>query len=141
MARQLGKIFRHQNHVASMQIPEDEVPQGLRARLASDAEYAGIGVCTGHHMGSYIAPLARLDDGLMDVIITRKCGRSELEDHMGKVPENNRLEEGPRAYVQVSSLKLELAGARGLSRNALVSIDRDVIGQAPFTVRTVPRTL
>lgn len=92
-------------------------------------------------MGNYIAPLARLDDGLMDVIITRKVGRSGLDDHMGKVPENNRLEEGPRAYLQLSSLKVELAEVRAPSKNNSLSIDGDVIGQGPFTVRVVPRAL
>lgn len=140
VARQLGTMIRHRNHSARLQIPEDEVPRGLRSQLANDNEYAGIGVCTGQHLGSYSAPLAKLDDGLMDVIITRKVGRSDLVDHLGRVPENNRLEEGPRAYIQVSSLKLELAEARSFRKDP-VSVDGDIIGEAPFSLRIVPQTL
>jgi len=104
-------------------------PTRLRANtvvVANGPSYAGV---------MRLAPAARLDDGLLDVVVVGDVDRIELLVNLPRVFAGTHLGHAKVAIYRVPSLLLES------DEDALVQADGEVVGRLPAQVNVLPRAL
>ena len=90
-------------------------------------------ICNSRYTADFlIAPAARLDDGLLDVVLLKRCSRSRLIRNFGKV----------RVGTHVDLDEVEVYQARGIRVTADVDSrltpDGEVMGSTPVSVSCQP---
>lgn len=112
------------------------------ARVAIDnssiaADFAFIIGCNTIHTGKgmKMAPLARLDDGLIDLIIVKKVSRFKLLKLFPKVFSGNHISDPGVDYRQVKSFTILP------EKNRQLNIDGEVLGSTPVEVEVLPREI
>lgn len=93
--------------------------------------------CTTRFTGGRMdfAPMARPDDGFMEIVALRKVGRVRLLRLLQKVFDGAHLEDEAVWHVRSRRLRLEL------KRPSPLMIDGEVFGTTPVTLTTVPGAL
>jgi diacylglycerol kinase (ATP) len=123
-------LAAYQNkHIAITFGGEDNEPARFLANTivaANGPSYAGV---------LRLAPAARLDDGLLDVVVVGDLDRIELLVNLPRVFAGTHLGHEKVAIYQVPSLMLES------DEEALVHADGDVVGHLPARVDVLPRAL
>ena len=101
------------------------------------ADFAFIIGCNTIHTGKgmKMAPLARLDDGLIDLIIVRKVSRFKLLKLFPKVFSGNHISDPGVDYRQVKTFTILP------EKNRQLNIDGEVLGSTPVEVKVLPKEI
>ena len=101
------------------------------------ADFAFIIGCNTIHTGKgmRMAPLAKLDDGLIDLIIVRKVSRIRLLRLFPKIFSGAHIGDPGVDYRQVKTFNLTPEEDNPLN------IDGEIIGSTPFKVRMLPKAV
>ena len=107
---------------------DDEVTEGkFQMVLACNTRFTG--------KGMQLAPRARLDDRLLDVIIVRRATRRQMLQLFSRVFDGSHVELPFVEYRQISSLELSSPGHEPLN------IDGELKGHLPIRVEMLPAAL
>jgi diacylglycerol kinase (ATP) len=106
-----------------------------------EGRYVMVLACNTQHTGAgmRIAPQARLDDGLLDLLIVPKLSRGRLLALMWRIPSGRHLEAPELRYRQVSGFEL-LAGKGGGRRDPdgwCLNVDGEILRGTEATVLKV----
>jgi diacylglycerol kinase (ATP) len=82
-----------------------------------------------------MAPLARLDDGLIDLLIVRKVGRMKLLRLFPKIFSGKHIGDPAVDYRQVREFSIKPE-----DRNTL-NIDGEMLGSTPIRVTMMPKEI
>lgn len=85
--------------------------------------------------GMKMAPMADLQDGLMDVLLVRKTGLSNLLKLFPKIYSGKHIHSPYLEYRQVKSISVES------EYNQALTIDGEIKGSVPFKVSILPKQL
>jgi len=101
-------------------------------------------ICNGRTFGGgmNIAPMARPDDGLLEVIILETRTRLRLIAKLGTVYKGTHLSEPGVSHFSCRSLELTPLGAAPSGRQVFpLDVDGDPLGDVPLSVTVVPGAL
>jgi diacylglycerol kinase family enzyme len=97
--------------------------------------------CNTQHTGAgmRIAPKARLDDGLLDLIIVPALSRMRLLTLMNSIPNGLHLEAPELCYRQVSKFELLAGPADGPpgTESWRLNVDGEILGESQETLLSV----
>lgn len=121
------EVLSHKKRFARVSIDDNSI----------GADFAFIMGCNTVHTGKgmKMAPLARLDDGLIDLIIVRKVSRFKLLKLFPKVFSGNHISDPGVDYRQVKKFSIIPEKDRQLN------IDGEVLGSTPVIVEVLPREI
>jgi YegS/Rv2252/BmrU family lipid kinase len=85
--------------------------------------------------GMFIAPDARLDDGMLDVVISEHCSKLRFLRTLPKVFKGTHVENSEVHVLRSAELRVSS------DRPFTIYADGDPIGELPATIRAVPRAL
>lgn len=121
------EVFRHQKRFARVEIDGNMI----------GADFGFIIGCNTIHTGKgmKMAPLARLDDGLIDLVIARKAGRLKLLRLFPKVFSGKHIGDTAVDYRQVSKFTIKPE-----DRNTL-NIDGEMLGSTPIHVKVLQKEI
>jgi putative FmdB family regulatory protein len=120
-------------------------PQGVRRELPVDGH--AVAICNGRTFGGgmRIAPMAQLDDGLLDVILFQTRTRLRLVRRFGTVYAGTHLLEPGVDHFTCRELELRPAGPVSSSRPRAglfpLDVDGDALGDVPVAAGVVPAAL
>jgi len=118
------------------------LPDGAKVERVVDSH--AVVICNGRTFGGgmNIAPMARPDDGLLEVIVLETRTRLRLIAKLGTVYKGTHLREPGVSHFSCRSLKLTplLAGPAGRLLFPL-DVDGDQLGDVPLAVSVVPGAL
>jgi diacylglycerol kinase (ATP) len=99
-----------------------------RTEELPESRYVMVLACNTQHTGAgmRIAPRARLDDGLLDLIIVPELSRARLLALMWRIPSGRHLEAPELRYRQVSGFEL-LAGKGGVRQGWCLNADGEIL--------------
>ena len=102
-----------------------------------DEPLALVAVCNGPHMGGgmHVAPMARLDDGKLEIVALREVGRVGLLRLFPKIFDGTHV--GEERVLIERATSIEIAPERASPLLA----DGEIFGSTPATVRVLPRAL
>ncbi len=94
-------------------------------------------VCNGRYLagGMHMVPYALLDDGLFDVVLLSDIGKLDLLANIYRVYRGTHLTHPKISTYRVKEVQI---GAR---QRMLIQADGELIGEAPVTLRVIPRAL
>ena len=121
------EVLSHKKRFARVSIDDNSIA----------ADFAFIIGCNTIHTGKgmKMAPLARLDDGLIDLIIVRKVSRFKLLKLFPKVFSGNHISDPGVDYRQVKKFSIFPEKDRQLN------IDGEVLVSTPVKVEVLPREI
>lgn len=121
------EVFRNKKRFARVEIDGNVI----------GADFAFIIACNTIHTGKgmKMAPLAKLDDGLVDLIIARKAGRLKLLKLFPKVFSGKHIGDPAVDYRQVSRFTIKPEGQNRLN------IDGEIVGQTPVRVEVLKKEI
>ncbi len=121
------EVIRHRKRFARIEIDGNTI----------GADFGFVMGCNTIHTGKgmQMAPLARLDDGLIDLIIARKVGRVKLLRLFPKVFSGKHIGDPAVDYRQVSEFSIKPE-----DRNTL-NIDGEMLGSTPIHVKVLQKEL
>ena len=121
------EVLRHKKRFARVEIDGDMI----------GADFAFIIGCNTIHTGKgmRMAPLAQLDDGLIDLIIVRKVSRIRLLRLFPKIFSGAHIGDPGVDYRQVKNFKIIP------DENNPLNIDGEIIGSTPFEVKMLPKAV
>jgi len=121
------EVLSHRKRFARVSIDDNSIA----------ADFAFIIGCNTIHTGKgmKMAPLARLDDGLIDLIIVRKVSRFKLLKLFPKVFSGNHISDPGVDYRQVRKFSIFP------EKNRQLNIDGEVLGSTPVEVKVLPREI
>ena len=101
------------------------------------ADFAFIIGCNTIHTGKgmRMGPLAKLDDGLIDLIIVRKVSRIRLLRLFPKIFSGAHIGDPGVDYRQVEAFNITP------EEDSPLNIDGEIIGSTPFKVRMLPKAV
>jgi diacylglycerol kinase (ATP) len=114
------------------------LPSGDATEEVLEGGFVMVLACNTQHTGAgmRIAPRARLDDGLLDLIIVPKLSRARLLALMHRIPSGRHLEAPELRYRQISKFELvaEKAGDRPDGDTWRLNVDGEILRgtQTPF---------
>ncbi len=122
------QILKNKSNVASLTV---ETPSSQMKGSCTNEEFLMLCAqntrCCGR--GFHFTPLAKLDDGLIDIVVAKKCGLMKtvaLFDDL-KAPKNGaHVEKDDVFYIQCKSLKIDTG-----DREGLVGVDGEVTLKTP----------
>ena len=85
--------------------------------------------------GMKMAPSAKIDDGLLDVLLVRRMGRIKLLRTFAKLFSGTHLPDPDIIHQRVRNFQLETT-----TRLPLI-VDGETIGSSPFSVRVLPQRI
>ncbi len=99
-----------------------------------EGEFITIFACNTIHTGRgmKLAPRARIDDGLMNLVIIKNDRRTTLLNVFKQVLAGQELAGSQEDYRQIAGFDLQTQG------HQVLNIDGEVKGTAPFSVRVMP---
>jgi YegS/Rv2252/BmrU family lipid kinase len=121
------EVIRHRKRLARVEIEGNMI----------EADFGFIIGCNTIHTGKgmQMAPLAQLDDGLIDLIIVRKVGRLKLLKLFPKVFSGKHIGDPTVDYRQVSEFSIKPE-----DRSAL-NIDGEMLGSTPIHVKVLQKEI
>ena len=118
------EIFRLKQRSAKLIINETEEINDFTFILALNTKHTG--------KGMYAAPKAKLDDGLIDLIIVREKGKIKLLNLLPKIFDGTHIESNIVEYSQVSRFSLFP------DEESPLNIDGEITGKTPIEVKMIP---
>jgi len=88
---------------------------------------------TGHAMK--MAPLAQIDDGLIDLLILRKAGRLKLLSLFTKIFKGGHVGDPAVAYHQAKEFSIVPL------EDHVLNIDGETVGSTPIQVKMLPKAV
>lgn len=101
-----------------------------------EGDFLSLCVANGRYFGSGlgIAPLARLDDGLLEVVMISRGGGLDFLRHLPRLRKAQPVLDERVRYLSVRSLLVE-----GLA--CPLEVDGELVGEAPVRIEVLPRAL
>ena len=120
------EVFRHKSRSAAL-IMDDKIIED---------EFTFIIACNSMHVGKgmKMAPKARLDDGLIDLIVIRAgASRTRLLQVLPKLFDGSHINEPEVEYFQTSKFSLIP------ETDEILNIDGEIMGSTPIKVEMIPK--
>lgn len=121
------EVIRHRQRFARIEIDGNVIGADFGFVIGCNTIHTG--------KGMQMAPLARLDDGLIDLIIVRKVGRIKLLRLFPKVFSGKHIGDPAVDYRQVREFTIKPE-----DRNTL-NIDGEMLGSTPIHVKVLQKEL
>ena len=122
------EVFRKRNHFATLIMDNEKIEDDFTFIIACNSIHIG--------RGMKMAPKAKLDDGLIDLIVVRSnISRSRLLKTLPKLFDGTHINEPEVSYYQTSQFSLLP------KKNVTLNIDGEIMGSTPITVKMIPRTI
>ncbi len=104
---------------------------------ALEAEFTLMAIANTMHTGEgmKLAPKARIDDGMLDIIVVEKRSRRALIRLFSKLGSGRHVDEPGVRYEQVTRVRLQTEATIPLN------IDGELVGSGPFEVQVLPGAL
>ncbi len=121
------EIFRNRQRWARITL-DDRVLEGY---------WGFVAVCNTIHAGNgmKMAPEAKIDDGLLDVLVVGEMSRFKLLTTFIKLFSGTHLPDPDIAYHRVRSFQLET------KENLPLNVDGETVGTSPFSVKILPQRI
>ena len=122
------EVFRHKNRSATLIMDDKKI----------NDEFTFIIACNSIHVGKgmKIAPKAKLDDGLIDLIVIRSgATRTRLLQVLPKLFDGSHINEPEVEYYQTSEFSL----IPEIDEN--LNIDGEIMGSTPIKVKMIPNAM
>ena len=122
------EVFRKKNHFATLIMDNEKIEDDFTFIIACNSIHVG--------RGMKMAPKAKLDDGLIDLIVVRSnITRSRLLQTLPKLFDGTHIDEPEVSYYQTSQFSLHP------KKNVTINIDGEIMGSTPIKVKMIPRTI
>lgn len=121
------EVIRNKPRLAKIKIDEQNIAGDYGFILGSNTIHTG--------KAMKIAPLARFDDGLIDLLIVRKAGRLKLLYLFTKLFKGRHVGDPAVVYYQTKQFSIEPL------ENHKLNIDGEIIGCTPVHVKIMPSAL
>ena len=118
------EIFRLKQRSATLIMDGTEEKSDFTFIMALNTKHTG--------KGMYAAPKAKLDDGLIDLIIVREKGKMKLLNLLPKIFDGTHIDSEIVEYYQVSRFSLIP------DENEPLNIDGEITGKTPIEVKMIP---
>jgi diacylglycerol kinase (ATP) len=122
-----GALFKYEKLRVAVEADGQRVTGSVISVLVANAKYAAGGM--------YIAPMAEIADGLLDVAIIGDFGKFELVRHMPKVYRGKHVTLSKFTHLPVRSVRVET------NVPARVQLDGELYGTSPVTFTVEPGAL
>ena len=122
------EVLRHKNRSAALIMNEKTI----------EDEFTFIIACNSIHVGKgmKMAPKAKLDDGLIDLIVIRSGGtRTRLLQVLPKLFDGSHINEPEVEYYQTSQFSLIP------EKDEILNIDGEIMGSTPIKVKMIPNAM
>ena len=122
------EVFRHKSRLATLIMDDKKI----------EDEFTFIIACNSMHVGKgmKMAPKARLDDGLIDLIVVRSnISRSRLLKTLPKLFEGTHIHEPEVSYYQANQFSLYP------KENVALNIDGEIMGSTPIDVKMISKAI
>ena len=122
------EVFRHKNRSASLIMDDKKI----------EDEFTFIIACNSMHVGKgmKIAPKAKLDDGLIDLIVIRSgASRTRLLQVLPKLFDGSHINEPEVEYYQTSEFSLIP------EKDEILNIDGEIMGSTPIKVKMISNAM
>ncbi|MCH8194280.1 MAG: diacylglycerol kinase family lipid kinase [Planctomycetes bacterium] len=120
------EIFRHRARAATLVLDDKEIVDDFAFVIACNTIHTG--------KGMKVAPKARLDDGLMDVVVIREHGQKmRLLKLFPKLFEGKHIEDPLCEYYQVRRCAILP------EKEGPLNLDGDIMGRTPVRLEVVPK--
>ncbi len=121
------EVLKHKKRFARVELDGSKIA----------ADFAFILGCNTIHTGKgmQMAPLARLNDGLIDVIIVRKVARWKLLKIFPKIFSGGHIGDSAVDYRQVKNFKIIP------EEDSKLNIDGEILGSTPIEVNVIPSAI
>ena len=119
------EVFRHKSRLATLIMDDKKI----------EDEFTFIIACNSMHVGKgmKMAPKARLDDGLIDLIVIRAgASRTRLLQVLPKLFDGSHINEPEVEYFQTSKFSLIP------ETDEILNIDGEIMGSTPIKVKMIP---
>ena len=119
------EVFRHKSRSATLIMDDKKI----------EDEFTFIIACNSMHVGKgmKMAPKARLDDGLIDLIVIRAgASRTRLLQVLPKLFDGSHINEPEVEYFQTSKFSLIP------ETDEILNIDGEIMGSTPIKVKMIP---
>ena len=120
------EVFRHKSRSAALIMDDKKI----------EDEFTFIIACNSMHVGKgmKMAPKARLDDGLIDLIVIRAgASRTRLLQVLPKLFDGSHINEPEVEYIQTSKFSLIP------ETDEILNIDGEIMGSTPIKVDMIPK--
>ena len=120
------EVFRHKSRSAALIMDDKKI----------EDEFTFIIACNSMHVGKgmKMAPKARLDDGLIDLIVIRAgASRIRLLQVLPKLFDGSHINEPEVEYIQTSKFSLIP------ETDEILNIDGEIMGSTPIKVEMIPK--
>ena len=120
------EVFRHKSRLATLIMDDKKI----------EDEFTFIIACNSIHVGKgmKMAPKARLDDGLIDLIVIRAgASRTRLLQVLPKLFDGSHINEPEVEYIQTSKFSLIP------ETDEILNIDGEIMGSTPIKVEMIPK--
>ena len=122
------EVFRKKNNFATLIMDNEEIEDNFTFIIACNSIHIG--------RGMKMAPKAKLDDGLIDLIVVRaNITISRLLKTLPKLFDGTHIEEPEVSYYQTSQFSLHP------KQNVTLNIDGEIKGSTPIQVKMMPQTI
>jgi YegS/Rv2252/BmrU family lipid kinase len=121
------EVIRHRMRFARIEIDGNIIGADFGFVIGCNTIHTG--------KGMQMAPLARLDDGLIDLLIVRKVGRMKLLRLFPKIFSGQHIGDPAVDYRQVSEFSIKPE-----DKNTL-NIDGEMVGSTPIRVTMMPKEI
>ena len=122
------EVFRKKNHFATLIIGNEKI----------EGDFTFIIACNSIHIGRgmKMAPKAKLDDGLIDLIVVRaNITRYRLLKTLPMLFDGTHIDQPEVSYYQTSQFSLHP------KKNVTLNIDGETMGSTPIDVKMIPKTI
>ena len=118
------EVFKYNTRPAKLTVDGEVMEENFLFIMASNTIHTG--------KGMKISPKAKIDDGLMDVVIVKEGpSRLKLLNLLPKIFEGTHINEREVLYLQAKEIKL-------ITREEVLNIDGELKGSTPITIRVLP---
>ena len=122
----LLEILRLKQRSAKLILNGNEEIEQFTFILALNTQHTG--------KGMFAAPKAKLDDGLIDLIVVREKGKMKLLNLLPKIFDGSHINSEIVEYHQVSSFSLIP------EEDSVLNIDGEIAGKTPINVTMIPNS-
>ena len=118
--------MKYKSRTASLILNNEHIVDDFTFVIGCNTRYTG--------KGMKMAPKAKLDDGLMDIVVVRHGpGRIKLLSMLPKVYNGSHIKSSLLEYHQVSEFSLIP------KKDEILNIDGEVLGSTPVHVKMLPK--
>ena len=124
----VAEVFRHKNRSAILIMDDKKIEDKFTFIIACNSIHVG--------KGMKMAPKAKLDDGLIDLIVVKAgATRTRLLQVIPKLFDGSHIHEPEVEYYQTSEFSLIP------EKNEILNIDGEIMGSTPVKVKMIPNAI